>query len=402
MISGSRAALSITVMPSASTAAIRMFSVAPTLGKVQADGRAVQPGSPCRPRCRARCPSCAPIARRPDWCMSSGRLPMASPPGSATVGLPASPHQRPEHAHRRPQPADGREVGAQRQLGRRGDAHRSAVEVDTSQPSPRSTSAISGTSRISGQFEMCGRALGQQRRGHQLEHAVLGAGHLDGARQPGPAGDQEAFHARHSNRRSERRAAVRRDGRMPTTADPVPKAAARSGSVRRETRVVRYGGAPHPHLHPDRRRWHHADWPTSPGWPRPTRGWSPTRTATRPTRRSGMVLALGHPAAGDRRGAPPGAERAVRRRRGSGHAGRRRTRSIRHCGCTEDYVAALGVGLRPLQRRSAAAGLVHPARRHAGRRAAAPGQDGGAAGGAQRVGAGSADPDGTNPTGAAT
>ena len=32
-ISGSRAALSITVVPLASTAAMRMFSVAPTLGK---------------------------------------------------------------------------------------------------------------------------------------------------------------------------------------------------------------------------------------------------------------------------------------------------------------------------------------------------------------------------------
>ena len=32
-ISGSRAALSMTVVPLASTAAVRMFSVAPTLGK---------------------------------------------------------------------------------------------------------------------------------------------------------------------------------------------------------------------------------------------------------------------------------------------------------------------------------------------------------------------------------
>ena len=32
-ISGSRAALSMTVVPFASTAAVRMFSVAPTLGK---------------------------------------------------------------------------------------------------------------------------------------------------------------------------------------------------------------------------------------------------------------------------------------------------------------------------------------------------------------------------------
>ena len=35
------------------------------------------------------------------------------------------------------------------------------------------------------------RALGQQRRGHQLEHAVLGPDHVDGADQPGPAAHRE-------------------------------------------------------------------------------------------------------------------------------------------------------------------------------------------------------------------
>ena len=54
---------------------------------------------------------------------------------------------------------------------------------------------------------------------------------------------------------------------------------------------------------------------------------------------------------------------------------------------TEDYIDCAGAGLRPLQRRSAAAGLVHPARRHTRRRAAAPGADGGATGRTQRVGA---------------
>jgi hypothetical protein len=43
-ISGSRAALSMTVVPVASTAAIRMFSVAPTLGK---SSQTVVPVSPC-------------------------------------------------------------------------------------------------------------------------------------------------------------------------------------------------------------------------------------------------------------------------------------------------------------------------------------------------------------------
>ncbi len=83
-ISGSRAALSITVGPSASTAAMRMFSVAPTLGKSS------QIWAPRSTSARATTRPCsisvvAPSLRRPAWCMSSGREPMASPPGSGTT-----------------------------------------------------------------------------------------------------------------------------------------------------------------------------------------------------------------------------------------------------------------------------------------------------------------------------
>ena len=83
-ISGSRAALSIIVVPSASTAAIRMFSVAPTLGKSS---------QICAPRSSSACATTrpcsismvAPSLRSPAWCMSSGREPIASPPGSGTT-----------------------------------------------------------------------------------------------------------------------------------------------------------------------------------------------------------------------------------------------------------------------------------------------------------------------------
>ena len=83
-ISGSRAALSITVVPSASTAAMRMFSVAPTLGKSS------QICAPCRSPASATTRPCsisvvAPSLRSPAWCMSSGREPIASPPGSGTT-----------------------------------------------------------------------------------------------------------------------------------------------------------------------------------------------------------------------------------------------------------------------------------------------------------------------------
>ena len=87
VISGSRAAFSITVSPFASTAAVSRFSVAPTLGNsstMRAPHSALQ---------RARMNPCstaisAPIASSPRTCMSSRRLPMLSPPGSATLASP--------------------------------------------------------------------------------------------------------------------------------------------------------------------------------------------------------------------------------------------------------------------------------------------------------------------------
>ena len=78
--SGSRAALSIVVVPSANTAAVTMFSVAPTLGNEKAIS------APWR-RSAVACSSPwanlneAPIASRPATCMSIGRAPKSSPPG---------------------------------------------------------------------------------------------------------------------------------------------------------------------------------------------------------------------------------------------------------------------------------------------------------------------------------
>ena len=83
-ISGSRAAFSMIVVPLASTAAIMIVSVAPTLGKSS------QTSAPCRP-CGASAITkpCsmwtfAPIDSSPATCMFSPREPMLSPPGSAT------------------------------------------------------------------------------------------------------------------------------------------------------------------------------------------------------------------------------------------------------------------------------------------------------------------------------
>ncbi len=87
VISGSRAAFSMTVEPFASTAAVNRFSVAPTLGKsrtMRAPHRRLQRASmkPCTTD------SSAPIASKPRKCMSSLRFPMLSPPGIATFALP--------------------------------------------------------------------------------------------------------------------------------------------------------------------------------------------------------------------------------------------------------------------------------------------------------------------------
>ena len=167
--------------------------------EVQPDRRPVQLVRLGRPPCRARCSSSRPSrAARTGACPAvatrSRRRP-AAPPRPGDSGPSADPST---HTEARSRPTAGKSAW--------NDSSAGVVIVTVSpsrvtvQPSPRSTSAISGTSRISGQLEIDGGALGQQRGRHQLQHAVLGAGDLDGAGEPGPAGDQEAFHGWHSNR----------------------------------------------------------------------------------------------------------------------------------------------------------------------------------------------------------
>ena len=86
-ISGSRAALRRVVVPSARTDAIKMFSVAPTLGNSNSMS------APCNRAHRPTIPSdvtsnVAPIASSPRKCMSIGRPPKSSPPGSAISTSP--------------------------------------------------------------------------------------------------------------------------------------------------------------------------------------------------------------------------------------------------------------------------------------------------------------------------
>ena len=150
-ISGSRAALSITVVPSASTAAIRMFSVAPTLGKSS---------QICAPR--------STLAARDDPAvldLRGGAEPLQArlvhvqrpradgvAAGQRDLGPPAP--RRSAGRARTPRPAAATppvvRLGAELARARRSPRRR--ARRSTPQPRPRSTSAISGTSRISGQF----------------------------------------------------------------------------------------------------------------------------------------------------------------------------------------------------------------------------------------------------------
>ncbi len=87
-ISGSRAALSMTVVPLASTAAIRMFSVAPTDGKSSPTAAPRSPFGASATRYPWSTWTVAPSRSRPVACRSRPREPIASPPGMATSASP--------------------------------------------------------------------------------------------------------------------------------------------------------------------------------------------------------------------------------------------------------------------------------------------------------------------------
>ena len=117
-ISGSRAALSISVTPLASTAAMSRFSVAPTLGK---SSQIVAPLQPAGRVGHDEAVLAGDLGAHPgqpgDVHVQAARADRVT----AGVGHPylAAPgQQRPEHADRRPQPADQVVVGLRARLGR--------------------------------------------------------------------------------------------------------------------------------------------------------------------------------------------------------------------------------------------------------------------------------------------
>ena len=96
MISGSRAALDMTVVPEAAQAARMAFSVAPTLGVRR------NISAPCRtaPRHRRRplfSSISAPMARSAYRCRSIGRGPRSQPPGCEHTASPQRPKIAPKN-----------------------------------------------------------------------------------------------------------------------------------------------------------------------------------------------------------------------------------------------------------------------------------------------------------------
>ena len=295
-ISGSRAALSISVMPLASTAAISRFSVAPTLGKSEPDRGAAQAG---RRRGDDEAVLAGDLGAHPGQAGHVHVEPAGADGVAAGVRHPhlaAAGQQRAEHADRGAQALDQVVVGLGARLGGR---RRVAGAVDafgsTAQPSRRSTSAMMAMSLMRGTLSSaCARA--QQSRGHQLQRGVLGAGHLHVAGQAGPALDPDHVHGAIVG------AAARRERAEPCLG-------------------WSHGRSPHPHLHQDRRRRQTALGDGSRS-PRPTRGSTHTPTSTRPTRQSGGARAR-RAAGRNPRGAENRTERPVRRRRRSMRADHR-------------------------------------------------------------------------------
>src|SRR6201999_4209922 len=93
----------------------------------------------------------APSCRRPAWCMSSGRDPIASPPGRSTLARLPRPTSGPStHTEARNWRTAAKSASY---FGSSGEVIRAtSPSSSTVAPNPRSTSAISGTSRMSGQL----------------------------------------------------------------------------------------------------------------------------------------------------------------------------------------------------------------------------------------------------------
>src|SRR6266566_5513915 len=149
---GSRAALKISVLPSARTAASRMFSVPVTVGRSKTM-RAPRKRSACATSSVADSEMVAPICRSPRRCCSTRRAPMSSPPGRGSRALP----KRPSNA---PKSRMVARIRLPRSSGTRGaDAPRASIVIEPSPlhfaPMLSRTCAITRVSVTRGTFFRC-------------------------------------------------------------------------------------------------------------------------------------------------------------------------------------------------------------------------------------------------------
>ena len=101
--------------------------------------------------------------------------------GQRNLGALAATDQRSQHADRGAELSHGGEVGVVFRLVGRGDSGDVAVELDGGAQAAQHLRHQRYVQDV-GAIGDCAGALGQQGRGHQLEHAVLGAAHCDFAR----------------------------------------------------------------------------------------------------------------------------------------------------------------------------------------------------------------------------
>src|SRR3984893_14202769 len=177
----------------------------------------------------------APNCRSPAWCISSGRDPMASPPGNATLARLHLPTSGPStHTEARNWRTAAKSASY---LGSSGAVMSTVGPANsTVAPRPLSTSAISGTSRMSGQLVIV--LVPSARRVAAINLRTLffapPTATLPDNRLPPVT----------TNRSATRVSLVKRYR-------PVSRHGCQSGTV------FSHGSTPDPHLYPDRRRRDH-------------------------------------------------------------------------------------------------------------------------------------------------
>jgi len=117
------------------------------------------------------------------------------PAGESDVGDAAAGDQRPEDADRGAHRADEVVVGPVRWYGgdTDGDDTGRRVVVDHAAQAAQQLGHDADVEDVGSVHQRAG-AVGEQRRSHELEHAVLCPGDADVALQPGTADDPERFH----------------------------------------------------------------------------------------------------------------------------------------------------------------------------------------------------------------